>query len=195
MKKLRLAPIIAAALIFAACNGNTDTSTTDTDSTTNTMSSDNNNMNADTTNNGTSSDVADFAKDAATGGMMEVKLGDIAQKNGADAAVKNFGKMMVEDHSKLNDEFKALAARKNITLPTSVTDDQQSDIDKLSKETGTDFDKDYVSMMVDDHQKDIDEFKDARDKINDADIKDFINNALPVLEKHLNAIKQIKKID
>jgi putative membrane protein len=194
MKKLRLAPIIAAALIFSACNGNSDT-TTNTDSTTNTMSTDNDNMNADTTNNGTSSDVADFAKDAATGGMMEVKLGEIAQKNGSDAAVKNFGKMMVEDHSKLNDEFKALAARKNITLPASVTEDQQDHIDKLSKETGNDFDKDYVSMMVDDHQKDIDEFKDARDKINDPDIKDFINNALPVLEKHLNAIKQIKKID
>jgi putative membrane protein len=107
--------------------------------------------------------------------------------------VKNFGKMMVTDHSKLNDELKDLAAKKNITLPTSVTSDQQNDIDKLTKETGKDFDKDYVSMMVDDHKKDIDAFEKAQDKITDTDFKVFITKALPVLHKHLNAIEQIKK--
>lgn len=201
MKKLSLTAIIAAAMIFSACNGNTSTSTT-TDSTTATNNSNavvnndttsGNSMNKDTGSAMVGSDATEFAQEAATGGMMEVQLGQIAQKNGASAAVKDFGKMMVEDHTKLNDQLKDLASRKNVTLPTAVTNEQQNEIDKLSKETGKDFDKDYVSMMVDDHQKDIDKFKNARDKISDADFKELITKALPVLEKHLNAIQQIKK--
>jgi putative membrane protein len=143
--------------------------------------------------NNSNTPETDFANDAGAGGMMEVELGQLAEKNGSSPAVKNFGKMMVTDHSKLNDELKDLAAKKNITLPTSVTSDQQNDIDKLTKETGKDFDKDYVSMMVDDHKKDIDAFEKAQDKITDTDFKVFITKALPVLHKHLNAIEQIKK--
>lgn len=201
MKKLSLASIIAAAIIFSACNGNSNTST-NTDSTTNSMSSTDttNNMNSmDTTNNSSNAmsavddNAKDFAKDAAEGGMMEVQLGNIAEKNAGSQSVKDFGKMMVDDHTKINDNLKDLAAKKNVTLPTTVSSDQQKDIDKLSKKTGNDFDKDYVSMMVDDHKKDIADFKKSGDKITDPDFKDFIIKTLPTLQKHLDSIQVIKK--
>ena len=207
MKKLSLVSLIAGAIMFSACNGNT-TNSTDTDSTS-VMSSDsnrmnmnnnsnemNNSMSSDTSGNssaGISDDMKDFAKKAATGGMMEVTLGNVAMKNSATQQVKDFGKMMVDDHSKLNDQLKNLAAVKNIDLPTMVTSDQQKDIDKLSNETGAQFDKDYVSMMIDDHKKDIDEFKEAADKATDNDMKTLITNAIPVLQKHLDAIQNIDK--
>jgi len=203
MKKFSLASIIASALILAACNGNTNTNSTSTDST-NTMSTANSdtgtNMNStDTSNNNNTAaatvgnDEKDFAQDAAAGGMMEVQLGNIAEKNASSQAVKDFGRMMVDDHSKLNDQLKDLAAKKNVTLPTTVKDDQQKDIDKLSKETGTNFDKDYVSMMIDDHKKDIAEFKKAGQKMTDPDFKDFVVKALPTLQKHLDAVEAIHK--
>ncbi len=47
-------------------------------------------------------------------------------------------------------------------------------------------------MMVDDHKKDVDAFKEASDKLNDNDIKSFATNTLPTLQKHLNAIQNIK---
>jgi putative membrane protein len=213
MKKISLASIIAGALILSACNGNSSkTSTTDSTATntmntgdttnnTNKMSSTDtmNHMNMNDTMNHTNStatvgsDEKDFAKDAAAGGMMEVQLGNIAQKNSSTKAVQDFGKMMVDDHSKANDNLKDLASKKNVTLPTTVTDKQQKDIDKLSKETGTAFDKDYVNMMVDDHKKDIAEFKKAGEKMKDPDFKDFVVKTLPTLQKHLDAIQSIKK--
>lgn len=122
MKKLSLASIIAAAIIFSACNGNSNTSTS-TDTTTNSMSNTDttNNMNSmDTTNNSANAmattvddNAKDFAKEAAEGGMMEVQLGNIAEKNAVTQSVKDFGKMMVDDHSKINDNLKDLAAKKN----------------------------------------------------------------------------------
>jgi putative membrane protein len=114
-------------------------------------------------------------------------------KNGGTQAVKDFGKMMVDDHTKINDQMKDLASKKNVDLPATVSDDQQKDIDKLSKKTGKEFDKDYVSMMVKDHKDDIDAFKKAQDKISDNDYKTFISNALPTLQKHLDAIEAIHK--
>jgi putative membrane protein len=138
-------------------------------------------------------DTKDFANEAATGGMMEVELGNIAMKNSSSQSVKDFGKMMVDDHTKINDQLKDLASKKGINLPTSVTSDQQKEIDKLSKKNGADFDKDYVSMMVDDHKKDIAAFKKNGDKLRDIDFKNFISNALPTLQKHLDAIESIKK--
>lgn len=135
---------------------------------------------------------ADWAVDAAAGGMMEVKLGELAQKNGGSAQVKDFGKTMVTDHSKANDELKAVAAKKNITLPAALSDDAQKKYDDLSKKTGKDFDKDYISMMVDDHQDDIDKFKKEAADGHDADLKTWASDKIPVLQHHLDMAKQIK---
>ena len=197
MKKLSLVTLAVTLIILSSCSGGGSTNMDNTDSlsspTTTTMSNDSNNMKqnilADTA---VSNDARDFAKEAATGGMMEVELGNIAKKNSATQQIKDFGQMMVDDHTKLNNQLKDIVSVKHIDIPTMVTSDQQKDIDKLSKETGSDFDKDYVSMMIDDHKKDIDAFKKAGDKITDPDIKSFINNALPTLQKHLDAIQSIK---
>jgi putative membrane protein len=149
----------------------------------------------DTTNYGKAmidDNTKDFANKAATGGMAEVELGKLAEQKAHSALVRDFGKMMVEDHTLVNSNFKTIASKKSMELPTSITDDQRKDIDNLSKKSGEDFDKAYVNMMVEDHKKDINEFKDAQGKDADNDIKDFITSTLPLLQKHLNAIQAIK---
>jgi putative membrane protein len=194
MKKISIATIIAGAMILSACNGNSN-STTTTDST-NTMSSTDtgmNTMNTDTANATVSQDAVNFAQEAASGGMMEVQLGNIAQKNSKNKDIQDYGKMLVDDHTTANNNLKDIAAKKNINLPNNVTSDQQDKIDKLSKETGSEFDKDFISMAVDDHQNDIDKFKKAEDNIQDPDLKDFIAKTLPTLQKHLDKAKEIKK--
>src|SRR5690242_18582878 len=195
MKKLSIAAIIAGAIIFSACNGNTNSSEI-TDSTTSMNSADTgmdmNAMNNSDTSQMVGDDAKDFTKEAAAGGLFEVEMGNIAQRNGSSKAVKDFGKMMVDDHTQLNQDLQALAGRKNVLLPSGITDDQKDDTTKLSKEKGSEFDKDYMSMMVKDHEKDIDAFKKAADKIKDQDYKDLITKALPVLQKHLDAAKAIK---
>lgn len=165
------------------------------DTTSSTMNTDTSKMMSSDTSQMTTvgDDAKDFSKEAAQGGMMEVQLGQIAMKNGGSQAVKGFGKMMVDDHTQINNQLKDLASRKNVDIPTSVSDDQQKDIDKLSKETGKEFDKDYVKMMIKDHKDDIDAFKKAGDKISDSDYKSFIQNTVPTLQKHLNAIQEIDK--
>lgn len=136
-------------------------------------------------------DDESFMVNAASGGLLEVKLGNIAMKNAASAQVKQFGKMMVTDHTKANNELIALAKRKNIAIPSTPGNDEQDMIDKLQKQQGKDFDKDYVSMMIDDHKHDISEFQKAVDNAKDSDIKAFAVKTLPVLQKHLDKIQAI----
>ena len=136
---------------------------------------------------------SDFAVKAASGGMMEVKLGEIAQQNASLPRVKAFGQMMVQDHSKANEELKSLAGSKNVTLPDSVGEDHSKHIQDLSKKTGKDFDKAYIDMMVDDHNEDIDMFDKASKDLKDADLKAFAGKTLPTLRAHLDSAKAVQE--
>src|SRR4051812_9247750 len=153
-----------------------------------------NNNRSDTTATSTmpvSKDASDFAVEAASGGLMEVELGKIAQEKATNPRIKEFGAMMVKDHSDANEQLKSLAQQKNITLPANVSDKQQKDIDDLNKKTGKDFDKAYMNMMLDDHKKDIKKFEKAGNNLKDAEIKSFAMSALPTLQKHLDSARAI----
>lgn len=137
-------------------------------------------------------DDSEFAVKAASGGMMEVELGKLAGQKAQSQKVKDFGAMMVTDHSKANEELKTLAASKNITIPATLSEEHQKHIDDLSKLSGAEFDKEYVKLMVDDHKEDIDLFKDASFNAKDPDVKAFAGNTLPTLQKHYDAVKAIQ---
>jgi putative membrane protein len=132
----------------------------------------------------------DFAKEAAEGGMLEVKLGQLAGSKGSSQEVKDLGKKMVSDHTKINDELKALAAKKNIKLPAEISKAGQNNYDKLMKKTGEDFDKAYCDLMIKDHEKDISKFKQESEKGEDPDLKSWAAKTLPTLEKHLELAKE-----
>lgn len=135
---------------------------------------------------------SDFAVEAANGGLMEVELGKIAQEKGTSQRVKDFGAMMVRDHGKANDELKALATSKNITLPDSVGAEHRDHIMDMSKKTGKDFDKAYIDMMVSDHKEDIDKFQKASTDLTDPDLKTFASSTLPTLKAHQDSAKAIQ---
>lgn len=139
----------------------------------------------------TTAKPTDFLTEAAQGGMAEVEMGKLASTKAKDPAVKKFGQMMVADHGKANDELKALAGKKSITLPADIGS-HKSSLDKLNGLSGADFDKEYVSMMVDDHETDVKAFEKEAENSTDADVKAFAAKTLPVLKKHLEAIKAIQ---
>jgi putative membrane protein len=124
--------------------------------------------------------------------MSEVELGKMASTKAASADVKNFGQMMVTDHSKANDELKALATKKGWKLPAEVDSSHKSTADDLRNRVGADFDKAYVEEMVDDHETDVKAFEDKAKNATDPDLKAFAEKTLPTLRKHLDAIKAIQ---
>jgi len=137
------------------------------------------------------SNVQDFLKEVSSGGLMEVELGKYAQQHATNARIKNYGAMMVNDHSKVNDELKNIASKKNVTLPTTIEDKHSKMMSDIQKKTGVDFDKAYIKAMLDDHEKDVDKFKKQAENSADPDLKDFASKTLPILEMHQDSAKHI----
>ena len=120
-----------------------------------------------------------FIKDAAKGGMMEVAMGRVAQKNASDSEVKNFGARMVKDHSKANEELKAIAKEENVEWPGK-------------KEAGKwKSDKDYMDAMVKDHEKDLAEFEKEAKNGSDPNVKSFADKTAKTVREHLEMAKEI----
>jgi putative membrane protein len=136
-------------------------------------------------------DDSEFMVEAANGGMMEVELGQLAATKAQNARVKAFGSMMVQDHTKANEELKTLAGSKSVTLPSSMGEDHQKHVSDLREKSGADFDKAYMSMMVDDHEKDVNKFENASNNAKDAAVKSFAAKTLPVLRTHLDSARAI----
>ena len=133
-----------------------------------------------------------FADAAAKGGMMEVMLGNIAETNASNQKVKDFGKMMVSDHTKANDALKSWATTANYNLPSSLDPDQQNTVDNLKMKMGSDFDKAYTDLMVNDHKKVIEAFK--KEAMNGTgSLKAFASNNVPALEIHLTKAEDVMK--
>lgn len=191
--KLLMGAVIVTA---ASCSGNGSKSTADTDSTAAYNSSsteaatDSNKKELEAKDSTAVFDDTKFAVTAANGGLMEVQLGKLAQTKGSSPKVLEFGKMMVEDHSKANKELMALAGAKTITLPAILDNKTQKDYDDMAKLNKAEFDKAYTDFMVKDHKEDIEVFeKEAKDG-KDAELKAFAAKHVPILKHHLEMAQQ-----
>ncbi len=187
---IRISLIGASVFAFGACGQHKD-SKEKADSV-NTAQDSIHNKQAGTGDWAISAPDAKFAVEAANGGMTEVELGKLAQIKASSPAVRDFGKMMVDDHSMANMEMKELAKSKRIVLPDSIGKEEKALKEELAGKTGAAFDKAYVDAMVEDHEHDIAEFQEAAHKVKYPEMKAMIDKSLPMLRKHLAAIEKIK---
>jgi putative membrane protein len=119
-----------------------------------------------------------FMKKAAKGGMMEVAMGKLAEEKGQSDDVKAFGKRMVTDHGKANDELKKIAEQKNVKLPSKEPTVSWSS------------DKAYIDAMVKDHEKDLAEFNEEANSGSDPDVKKFAADTAKIVQEHLDLAKE-----
>jgi len=133
----------------------------------------------------------DFMNDAASGGMMEVELGRYAASHAASDRVKQFGQRMVDDHGKANAELKQVAAQKSVVLPATMNDEHREMVSHLMRLQGPEFDRAYMSAMVEDHEKDVATFREKARSTQDPALKAFAAKTLPTLEEHLQMAKDI----
>jgi putative membrane protein len=138
----------------------------------------------------TSSDQ-DFVTKAAQGNSAEVELGKIVAAKTKDPNVKQFAQMMVKDHTTALNELQELAQTKNLNFNDDLPDDAKALQTTFSSDTGKQLDKDYMDNMVEDHQKDVQEFTDQSQKAKDPDVKQWASKTLPTLQKHLEKAQQI----
>lgn len=154
-----------------------------------------NKMNEAVENNPTttaSQDDADFAVKAANAGMSEIESSKVALAGSANAGVKSYAQMIVDEHTAAGTKLGTIATSKQITVPATLGDDEKNKVADLSKKKGTDLDKAYLDKMVSDHKDAVDLFKKESDNSKDADLKAFAGETLPTLQKHLDEAKALR---
>lgn len=134
-----------------------------------------------------------FMKNAAEGGMDEVKLGEMAQQNASSEHVKSFAKRMVDDHTKLNRQLRTLASHKSVTLPSDISIKQEASNKLLSRKNGESFDKSYMAAMIRDHKDDIQAFQKEASSGTDPDARAYASKALPMLREHLRMAGKVEQ--
>jgi len=131
-------------------------------------------------------DDAKFLVSAAEINLEEIQLGKLAQSNSAHADVKELGRMMVAEHTRAQSDLQALADKKQISLPLTLTENGQEANDKLMGKKGKDFDKEYCDMTVSGHKNAINKFEKASTDASDPEVREWATSMLPALRTHLD---------
>jgi putative membrane protein len=101
---------------------------------------------------------------------------------------------MMEDHHTTNfNELKMLAEQKQITIPMSVNDEGIKEYNKLGEKQGAEFDKDYLNMMVEEHEEAVKEFEEFVSQTKDQEIKAWADKTLATLRTHLTQTDALHK--
>src|SRR5262249_51978333 len=136
-------------------------------------------------------DDAKFLKEAISGGMLEVKLGELARDKATDPDVKAFAERMGKDHTKANKDLVSLVEKEGVTTSREMMKKHQETYDRMMSLRGAEFDRAYVRHMVKDHEEDVAEFNKESQHAQDADVKACAAKLLPTLKEHLEMVRKI----
>lgn len=134
-----------------------------------------------------------FAKEAATGNMMEVQLGELAQKQAQNEQVKQFGERMAQEHGKAQDKLKQILQQAKVEVPQQLPQDAQQKVDRLKQQQGKQFDQAYMELMVKDHEKDLQAYRQYTDQGEFQELVTYANQTTPILEQHYQQAQDVAK--
>jgi putative membrane protein len=132
-----------------------------------------------------------FVQEAASGGKMEVELGQYASRHALSPDVKKFGERMANDHSRVNAQLEKIAERESIELPAEPNAKHAETVQRLTSLKGAEFDRAYMKAMVEDHEEDVAKFRDVASSAESKQVKEFAQKTLPTLQEHLKMAKDI----
>jgi putative membrane protein len=136
----------------------------------------------------------DFVKTVAISDMFEIQSGQLADEKAESDDVQSFGKQMTDDHTETSDDLKELIEDEEIKveLPSKLDDEHQAKLDKLKGLSGNQFDKEYVRMQIDAHQKAVALFESYAAAGENDDLKKWVGDTLPTLKEHLEEAQNLK---
>jgi len=134
--------------------------------------------------------------------QTEIQMGKMAQTKSTTAGVKDYGKALVKDHLKADDDLTSLAKKRSYTIgkdkPKTDADkatmkDDENEMAKLATLKGADFDREFLSMMVVAHEREMAKLDTFISSATDADLKTALQDVKPVMQKHVDSAKDLQK--
>ena len=133
-----------------------------------------------------------FLKKAEEVDIRQRNLGRVMLEKSQNKDVKDYAQMLVDDHSKNLRDVVDLMNQKGMAQPKDLPEVKHEAVDKLNAMSGPELDREFVKMMLDDHEKDVSEFRNEANTLQDKDVKDYATRTVPVLEKHLQKAQELQ---
>lgn len=136
--------------------------------------------------------VKEFVNEAASEGMMEVQMAEVAISRSESMEIDELAQSIQLDHRSAVNELRSISAAKGWGIPVSVMDDDQRQVEKLRDADAEDFNEKYLDMTISSHKAAIEKFEDCIEKEGyDADVVSWANRTLPILRRHLAKSEQL----
>ena len=132
-----------------------------------------------------------FLREAIQGNFSEVTLGRIIQNRGASPQVRQFGSMLVRDHSNGLAQAQRIAARLHLRIAATLTPEARSEQRVLRSLSGRAFDREVRRYMIKDHRNDIAAFR-AQARTGDRATSGYAAATVPVMQHHLAMAQAIR---
>jgi len=136
----------------------------------------------------------EFLFKAQQGNNSEIMLGRLAAERARNPAIREFGQTLVSDHRQARDEVRALGARFGVRPNRDPSAEAVAERETLMSMGGRRFDREFIRYMVDDHEKDITEFRQEAREGNGA-VRELARRQLPTLQHHLEVARSLDNDD
>jgi putative membrane protein len=132
-----------------------------------------------------------FIREATSGNLLEIRLGNLAESKASNSAVKQFGQRMVTDHTTMENQWSQLVGRSRLPVTARLDQTQQQQASQLERLSGAEFDQAYMTAMIQDHERDVNAFQTQGVSAQSADVRQLAGNDLVTIQQHLDMARQI----
>lgn len=182
MKTVKLMVLSLTVLAFGACNNPQDNPAKAAQE-----------VNEERTDTNKAEEDAETLVQVTTNGMMEIQSSQKAATMATLPSVKEFANMMVNDHTAMGAQVKAMASQKGYVLPTSLSEDNLEKLADMDKWEKKDWDKKYIEMQIDMHQSALKELENRAQRTKDPAVKAWAQEAHMKVQGHLDRAKQLEE--
>jgi putative membrane protein len=124
--------------------------------------------------------------------QFEIQLGKEAE-NKASSGFQDYARMILDDHTKMNDELKALTQKSGMQLPNTLDNEHQAELNQLKSASDRSFDKQFRAQQIKRHQQALRIFQSYASNGDNADLRSFAQNAVATLQRHLDQAEKLSE--
>jgi putative membrane protein len=134
----------------------------------------------------------DFMMKTAQAHLSEIDMARLALQKSQNPDVKDYANMIESDHTSALEDLTDLMKDKSVSQPRNLNPETKMEIERLTALSGADFDREFGNMMVADHQKAVEMFRDQVSIAQNPDVKKYAEDLLPKLEMHLEKAQKLQ---
>ena len=123
----------------------------------------------------------------------EIQMADLASQKSTDLNVNSVAATLKNDHQGLLNQLTELAQRKSVTIPQPDTVKEMADMKQLTDSKPADFNKNWIDVMIKNHQETLEKLQKAQSTVSDNDLRGWIKNTIPKVENHIAQLTALRQ--